>query len=315
MSGGGALLRNIDKLLTQVTGVPCHVAENPSELRRPGHRAGPRALRLLQEVAGPADLMRGRARSVIRAPRSPVPTALRLRHRSARRAECHSPMTAVRRSALPCGRASTASRRRTWSRRLTHLAITDHDRIDVALEARDAGAGRADGHRRRGGQDRATAISSASSSSGRSRRGCRRIETIAAAREQGGLVGIPHPFDRMRGSLLRDAAMEAIAPHVDWVETHNARLVGHGNERGQAFAREHGLPGVAVSDAHSILEIGGRLHRPRRRSVHAGRPARRARPAELVPGRASYVDPAVDAGRQGRQARARQRPDPAGRGR
>jgi rod shape-determining protein MreB and related proteins len=28
MSGGGALLRNADKLLTQVTGVPCHVAEN-----------------------------------------------------------------------------------------------------------------------------------------------------------------------------------------------------------------------------------------------------------------------------------------------
>ncbi|HSG86695.1 MAG TPA: rod shape-determining protein [Candidatus Limnocylindrales bacterium] len=29
MSGGGAQLRNIDRLLTQVTGVPCHVAENP----------------------------------------------------------------------------------------------------------------------------------------------------------------------------------------------------------------------------------------------------------------------------------------------
>jgi rod shape-determining protein MreB len=29
MSGGGSLLRNSDKLLTQVTGVPCHVAENP----------------------------------------------------------------------------------------------------------------------------------------------------------------------------------------------------------------------------------------------------------------------------------------------
>jgi rod shape-determining protein MreB and related proteins len=28
LSGGGALLRNMDKLLTQVTGVPCHVAEN-----------------------------------------------------------------------------------------------------------------------------------------------------------------------------------------------------------------------------------------------------------------------------------------------
>ena len=28
MSGGGSLLRNLDRLLTQVTGVPCHVAEN-----------------------------------------------------------------------------------------------------------------------------------------------------------------------------------------------------------------------------------------------------------------------------------------------
>ena len=28
MTGGGSLLRNIDRLLTQVTGVPCHVAEN-----------------------------------------------------------------------------------------------------------------------------------------------------------------------------------------------------------------------------------------------------------------------------------------------
>jgi rod shape-determining protein MreB len=29
LSGGGALLRNMDRLLMQVTGVPCHVAENP----------------------------------------------------------------------------------------------------------------------------------------------------------------------------------------------------------------------------------------------------------------------------------------------
>jgi rod shape-determining protein MreB len=28
MSGGGSLLRNLDALLTQVTGIPCHVAEN-----------------------------------------------------------------------------------------------------------------------------------------------------------------------------------------------------------------------------------------------------------------------------------------------
>jgi rod shape-determining protein MreB len=29
MTGGGALLRNLDRLLTQETGIPCHVAENP----------------------------------------------------------------------------------------------------------------------------------------------------------------------------------------------------------------------------------------------------------------------------------------------
>jgi rod shape-determining protein MreB len=29
MTGGGSLLRNVDKLLTQVTGVPCHIAEDP----------------------------------------------------------------------------------------------------------------------------------------------------------------------------------------------------------------------------------------------------------------------------------------------
>jgi rod shape-determining protein MreB len=28
MSGGGSLLRQLDTLLTQVTGIPCHVAEN-----------------------------------------------------------------------------------------------------------------------------------------------------------------------------------------------------------------------------------------------------------------------------------------------
>ena len=29
ISGGGALLRNIDELIAQATGVPCFIAENP----------------------------------------------------------------------------------------------------------------------------------------------------------------------------------------------------------------------------------------------------------------------------------------------
>jgi hypothetical protein len=50
--------------------------------------------------------------------------------------------------------------------------------------------------------------------------------------------------------------MEAIGPLVDWVEAHNARLLGGGNERAAAFAAEHGRPGVAASDAHTVLEVG-----------------------------------------------------------
>jgi predicted metal-dependent phosphoesterase TrpH len=60
----------------------------------------------------------------------------------------------------------------------------------------------------------------------------------------------------MRRSILRDPAMASIAPLVDWIETHNARVVGHGNEDAAAFAIEHRRPGIAVSDAHSIMEIG-----------------------------------------------------------
>ena len=63
MSGGGAMLRNIDKLLTQVTGRPVPRRREPAELRRARHGAGPRALRLLQEIPCPADLRDGERRA------------------------------------------------------------------------------------------------------------------------------------------------------------------------------------------------------------------------------------------------------------
>ncbi len=142
------------------------------------------------------------------------------------------------------------------ARGLTHLAITDHDRIDGALRARDAAP---DGLTVIIGEEVGTLegdlicvflehpIPS----------GMSVLETIAAAREQGALVGLPHPFDRHRASLLLDPAMEALAERVDWVETWNARILGGlGNKRAATFARTRGLPGVAVSDAHSILEVG-----------------------------------------------------------
>ncbi len=140
-------------------------------------------------------------------------------------------------------------------RGLTHLVITDHDRIEGALRARDAAPA---GFTVIVGEEVKTAdgdlilafLETALPP------GMPAAETIALAREQGALVGIPHPFDRFRGSLSKSARLDALAPLVDWVEVHNARLIGKGNELGAAFAREHGLSGVAVSDAHSTLEVG-----------------------------------------------------------
>ncbi|MFL5648268.1 MAG: PHP-associated domain-containing protein [Chloroflexota bacterium] len=172
-------------------------------------------------------------------------------------------------------------------RGLTHLAITDHDRVDVAQEARALGSSEltvivGEEVKTRDGDLICLFLERAIPP------GLSAMETIAAAREQGARVGIPHPFDRMRGSLLRDAAMASLAPHVDWVEAHNARLVGHGNEDAAAFAREHDLPGIAVSDAHSVMEIGvAYMALDGDPSTPAGLLAA-LRTLEIVPGRASY---------------------------
>ena len=141
-------------------------------------------------------------------------------------------------------------------RGLTHLAITDHDRIEGALRARDgapAGLTVIVGEEvKTAGGDLIALFLERAVPPGRPV-----AETIAAVREQGGLVGVPHPFDRLRGSIGRSEALEALLGLVDWIEGYNARVLGgSGNEQAALFAHDHGLPAVAVSDAHSTLEVG-----------------------------------------------------------
>jgi predicted metal-dependent phosphoesterase TrpH len=144
-------------------------------------------------------------------------------------------------------------------RGLTHLAITDHERIDGAQAARDAAP---DGLtvivgqevRTQGGDliglflERPVAP------------GMTSLDAARAIRDQGGVVGLPHPYDRFRSSGARrnDAtAWSELLQLVDYVEGFNGRLiVGDGNERAVALAREHRLPTVAVSDAHTLMEVG-----------------------------------------------------------
>ena len=174
------------------------------------------------------------------------------------------------------------------SRGLTHLAITDHDRVEGALRARDAspaGLTIIVGEEiRTAGGDLIALFLERAVAPGRPV-----AETIAAVREQGGLVGVPHPFDRFRGSMGRSAELEAMVGLVDWVEAFNARVFGGAaNEQAALLARDLGLPGVAVSDAHSTLEVGVAF------TALTGDPSTPAGllaalpSAELVTGRATY---------------------------
>ncbi|TMG22293.1 MAG: PHP domain-containing protein [Chloroflexi bacterium] len=174
-------------------------------------------------------------------------------------------------------------------RGLTHIAITDHDRIDGALAAREAaprGLSVIIGEEvRTDGGDLICLFLERAIAPGLSA-----DETIEEARSQGGMVGIPHPFDRFRGSMLRTDRGVEVAGRVDWVEAYNARAVGGAaNERAAEFAREHGLPGIAVSDAHSLVEVGV-AYTAFESDVSGPAGLREALGTlEIVPGRASYV--------------------------
>jgi len=82
-------------------------------------------------------------------------------------------------------------------------------------------------------------------------------ETVRQIHEQGGVVCVPHPADRLRGSVLAPDAFEEIAPEVDAVEVLNARITfGTDNRLARALAERHHLLRTAGSDAHHPSEIG-----------------------------------------------------------
>ena len=174
------------------------------------------------------------------------------------------------------------------SRGLTHLAVTDHDRIDAALAARDAAP---DGLFVIVGEEIKSVDGDMIALFLRDvvQPGLSALETIAAIREQGGLVGIPHPFDARRGFGRHGTDLESIADKIDWVEAYNARVLGgSANEKAALFALGHNLPGVAASDSHTVLEVGVAYN------VLAGDPSTpegllaALASVDMRPGRASY---------------------------
>lgn len=82
-------------------------------------------------------------------------------------------------------------------------------------------------------------------------------ETVRRIKGQGGLVCIPHPFDRLRLSTLRRQHLEILLPYIDIVEVFNSRVpLSRHSAQAWLFAQAHGFLASAGSDAHTPSEIG-----------------------------------------------------------
>jgi len=80
--------------------------------------------------------------------------------------------------------------------------------------------------------------------------------TIEKIKAQGGLVAIPHPFDRVRSCRLKLKKLQALADQIDMIEVFNGRtLWPQAAQKAQRFAKQRQLPQVAGSDAHSQFEL------------------------------------------------------------
>ena len=82
-------------------------------------------------------------------------------------------------------------------------------------------------------------------------------ETVRRIKDQGGLVSIPHPFDRFRGEVISRRGLEEVVQYADIVEVFNSRNnLGADDRKALDFANEHGLLASGVSDAHTTMELG-----------------------------------------------------------
>ena len=89
-------------------------------------------------------------------------------------------------------------------------------------------------------------------------------DTVAAIRAQGGLVYMPHPFDRMH-SIPDPATLHRHLAEIDVFETYNARLLFEAyNDEAARFARKYNLTAGAGSDAHVLPGVGTGAVRMRR---------------------------------------------------
>jgi predicted metal-dependent phosphoesterase TrpH/glycosyltransferase involved in cell wall biosynthesis len=81
-------------------------------------------------------------------------------------------------------------------------------------------------------------------------------ETVEAIRAQGGVVYVPHPFDRLH-AIPGPATLHRHLSEIDVLEVYNARLLFEAyNDEALRFARKYDLTMGAGSDAHVLQGVG-----------------------------------------------------------
>ncbi len=141
------------------------------------------------------------------------------------------------------------------ARGLGAIAVTDHNEISGALDAR----AKANGVKVIVGEEVKTAEQGEVIGlfiEEKIPRGMTLQETISEIKRQGGIVYVPHPFDRMH-SVPDYEHLLAVIDDVDAIEVFNPRIaIAEFNEEAVRFAAKYRIPAGAGSDAHVPQGLG-----------------------------------------------------------
>ncbi|MGA2928902.1 MAG: glycosyltransferase [Solirubrobacteraceae bacterium] len=141
------------------------------------------------------------------------------------------------------------------ARGLGAIAVTDHNEISGAHEA----LAKADGVKVIVGEEVKTAGQGEVIGlfiEERIPRGLTLQETIAEIKRQGGLVYVPHPFDRLHSVPDYEHLLDVL-DDVDAIEVFNPRIaINEFNDEAVRFAAKYRIPAGAGSDAHVPQGLG-----------------------------------------------------------
>jgi hypothetical protein len=139
------------------------------------------------------------------------------------------------------------------------IAVTDHNEISGALEARRQAAESADPLKVIVAEEVKTAEQGEVIGlfiEEKIPRGLSLEKTVAEIKRQGGLVYVPHPFDRMH-SVPDYEHLLTILDDVDAIEVFNPRVaIGAFNEEAARFAAKYRIVAGAGSDSHVAQGLG-----------------------------------------------------------